>query len=142
MAKIYVASSWRNEQQAEVVRALREAGHEVYDFKNPAPGESGFSWREVDPNWSKWSPAQYRDALEHPISQHGLGRDLAGMVWCDLVIGVQPFGRSASFEVGWGVGNGKRVAVLLAPGEPELMFALAHKLCLSLDEVVEWAGRQ
>ena len=35
--KIYVASSWRNREQPSVVKALREAGHEVYDFRNPAP---------------------------------------------------------------------------------------------------------
>ena len=35
--KIYVASSWRNAQQPAVVARLREAGHEVYDFRNPAP---------------------------------------------------------------------------------------------------------
>jgi hypothetical protein len=31
--KIYVASSWRNEYYPEVVEKLREAGHEVYDFR-------------------------------------------------------------------------------------------------------------
>ena len=34
MARIYVASSWRDPYQPEVVAALREAGHEVYDFRN------------------------------------------------------------------------------------------------------------
>lgn len=31
---IYVASSWRNTYYPEVVQALRDAGHEVYDFRN------------------------------------------------------------------------------------------------------------
>ena len=31
MAKIYVASSWRNQYFPEVVKKLREYGHEVYD---------------------------------------------------------------------------------------------------------------
>ena len=35
MAKIYVASSWRNVFQQDVVNILRDLGHEVYDFKNP-----------------------------------------------------------------------------------------------------------
>ena len=38
MARIYVASSWRNKYQPEVVAALRKAGHEVYDFRNPKDG--------------------------------------------------------------------------------------------------------
>lgn len=39
--KIYLASSWRNERQPAVLAALREAGHEVYDFRNPAPRHEG-----------------------------------------------------------------------------------------------------
>ena len=31
--KIYVASSWRNTFYPEVVARLREAGHDVYDFR-------------------------------------------------------------------------------------------------------------
>ena len=34
MAKIYVASSWRNQYFPDVVKILREYGHEVYDFRN------------------------------------------------------------------------------------------------------------
>jgi len=37
--KIYVASSWRNDYYPKVVAKLREAGHEVYDFRNP-PSDS------------------------------------------------------------------------------------------------------
>lgn len=40
--KIYVASSWRNNRQPDVVKFLRDLGHEVYDFKNPKPGDDGF----------------------------------------------------------------------------------------------------
>ena len=32
---LYIASSWRNTYYPEVVTALRKAGHEVYDFRNP-----------------------------------------------------------------------------------------------------------
>ena len=32
--KIYVASSWRNTFYPEVVARLREAGHDVYDFRS------------------------------------------------------------------------------------------------------------
>lgn len=48
--KIYLASSWRNQYQAEVLASLRGAGFEVYDFKNPAPGNVGFSWKQIDPD--------------------------------------------------------------------------------------------
>jgi hypothetical protein len=45
--KIYVASSWRNEYYPEVVAKLREAGHDVYDFRNPPSGAPGFKWNCV-----------------------------------------------------------------------------------------------
>lgn len=44
--RIYVASSWRNSRQPEVVRALREVGHHVYDFRNPSKGDTGFAWSD------------------------------------------------------------------------------------------------
>ena len=50
VAKIYVASSWRNPYFPEVVEALRAAGHEVYDFRNPPHGGAGFHWTDIDEN--------------------------------------------------------------------------------------------
>ena len=55
MPRIYVASSWRNKYQPEVVAALRKAGHEVYDFRNPKDKPGGFHWADVDENWQEWS---------------------------------------------------------------------------------------
>lgn len=64
------------------------------------------------------------------------------MQWADACVAVQPYGRSASLELGWAIGAGKISVVLLAEGqEPELMPGLADRLCLSLDEVVEWLPR-
>jgi hypothetical protein len=39
--RVYVASSWRNGQQPAVVAALRAAGHEVYDFREPRQATTG-----------------------------------------------------------------------------------------------------
>ena len=69
MAKIYVASSWRNQFYSDVVDRLREAGHEVYDFRNPPQGTGAFHWYDVDPNFMEWSVDQYRpdfDSLKSP----------------------------------------------------------------------------
>ena len=51
MRKIYVASSWRNDNQPEVVEKLKDAGHEVYDFRHPSVDNNGFGWSEIDPDW-------------------------------------------------------------------------------------------
>jgi len=39
--RIYVASSWRNQFQQEVVQKLRSLGHEVYDFRGVGDGWGG-----------------------------------------------------------------------------------------------------
>ena len=66
MAKIYVASSWRNPYYPEVVKRLREAGHEVYDFRNPPQGGSGFHWTDVDQDCADWTFEQYALGIETP----------------------------------------------------------------------------
>ncbi len=139
--KIYVASSWRNEHQPAVVAALREAGHEVYDFKNPPQG-TGFGWRKVTDEPVPWSAERTREVLTHPIAQAGFDSDFDAMNWSDAIVMVQPCGRSAALELGWGVGARKVTVVLLADAqEPELMLKCADHLALSLEEVLDYLGR-
>jgi hypothetical protein len=111
MKKIYVASSWRNPFQQEVVSILRDLGHEVYDFKNPPNGDKGFSWSEIDPNWQNWTSGEYRNALRYVRSEQGFNNDFDGMQWADTCVMVLPCGRSANTEAGWMKGAGKKVYV-------------------------------
>lgn len=133
--KIYVASSWRNTTQPLVVEALRGLGHEVYDFKNPRPGDHGFHWSEIDPNWQQWTVEVYRDALEHPIAISGFNSDWNAMQWADACVMVMPCGRSAHIESGYFVGAKKPLIILLSQAEPELMYKMATRICVNLDEV-------
>jgi hypothetical protein len=139
MARIYVASSWRNEYQPHVVDDLRAVGHEVYDFRNPPTGLKGFAWSELDPDWQNWTAKQYRHyLLTHPIASRGFVSDLRGMQWADTCLLVLPAGRSAHLEAGWFTGQGKRCLILTRDGEePELMALLATDICLSIHEVIE-----
>ena len=135
MSKIYVASSWRNERQPILVGMLRAAGHEVYDFRNPDIGNKGFHWSEIDKHWKNWSPEEYRDGLCHPLAESGFECAIDAMEWADTFIGLQPFGRSASLELGWAAGKGKRTILLLDNGEPELMVKMLDHICCTYDEV-------
>lgn len=126
--KIYVASSWRNLIQPRVVLALRRCSHEVYDFRHPKPGDDRFRWQDVGGPGSyqhgdKVSVAQYRDMLAHPRAAEGYESDISHVRWCDAVVYVLPAGRSASFEFGYAMGQGKRgYVVAFDPIEPDLMF--------------------
>ncbi len=97
---IYLASSWRNERQPAVLRALRAAGFDVYDFRHPIAGENGFGWSEIDPEWRKWNPEQFIAALEEPPAQRGFAFDFSAMNRCQACVLLQPCGDSAHLE--WG----------------------------------------
>lgn len=136
--KIYLASSWRNPMQPNAVRVLRDAGHEVYDFRNPPDGiPNGFRWSELDPDWTSWKAATYRKMLGKPLAQQGFNSDFTGMKWADVGVLLLPCGRSAHLELGWMAGAGKRTIILTHDGEePELMALLASEICISMDEVL------
>jgi hypothetical protein len=134
--KIYVASSWRNERQPEVVDDLRRNGHEVYDFRNPTDGNHGFHWSEIDPDWQAWSPDAFNQALRHPLAKEGFRSDFEAMKWADACVMVMPCGRSAHLEAGWFVGAGKPLIILLSDGEPELMYKMARARFELIGEVL------
>jgi hypothetical protein len=114
--KIYVASSWRNIYQPNVVRICRDAGHEAYDYRNPAPDNDGFRWSEIDPTWQSWDFERYRALLAHPVAERGFKLDMDALRGCDACLLVHPCGRSAHLELGWAAGAGKRTAVLWPEG--------------------------
>ncbi len=105
MSKIYVASSWRNNYQPEVVQFLRNSGFEVYDFKNPTSGDNGFHWSEIDEDWEDWTVEQYEEGLNHSLAEEGFQKDFNAMKWADACVVVMPCGRSAHLEAGWFCGS-------------------------------------
>ena len=143
--KIYVASSWRNEaKQQATVQALRDAGHEVYDFRNPSPGDTGFGWRQCATIGQLTDPKRFRDeVLTHPIAKRAFNKDFHALYTADITVLVLPCGRSAHLELGWAAGAGRGTAVLLdnPMSEPELMYLMNHEICVSIDEVIDFVRR-
>ena len=126
--RIYLASSWRNPYYHHALIALRDYGHEVYDFRNPAPHLEGFSWTQLNLEKAPadWTPADLLEAHKHPIAQRGFLSDFSAMKWCDTLILLMPAGRSAHIEAGWAVGAGKNVHVILHQDkfEADLMYLM------------------
>ena len=138
MANIYVASSWRNPYYTEVVKRLRAEGHQVYDFRNPPHGGTGFHWTDVDENAPSWSFEEYSEGLHHPKAERQFAADLEALNWADTCVLVLPCGRSAHTEAGWMAGAGKRVVAYIPEiVEPELMYKLFDKVVGSLDDLVQ-----
>lgn len=138
--RIYLASSWRNPEQPAIVEKLRALGHEVYDFRNPAPGNTGFAWSAIDPDWLGWTPRPFRKLLDDPVAVAGFGLDFDAMEWADTFVLALPCGRSAHLEAGWAIGAGKPTAILLHEDkfEPELMYRMAALIACDLGEVAAW----
>lgn len=143
---VYVASSWRNNDQLIVVETLRKVGLEVYDFKNP-PGGTGFHWRDVGVTGSNTDPnaevpvGEFLAGLQHPTADAGFASDFEAMSDADLIVLVLPCGRSAHLELGWAAGAGKLTAVLLDdPCTPELMYKMVDYLTPSVQDLLSWLG--
>lgn len=133
MAKIYVASSWRNEYQTEVVKILRENLHAVYDFRH-----EGFSWSSVSKTWTKWTVDQYIRALDSFPAVNGFKRDMKAIDWCEVCVYVMPFGQSASMKLGYAKGTGKFCVVYIPKLEKiDLMVKMAHVITKSMTEVLD-----
>lgn len=149
--KVYVASSWRNQFQQEVVKLLRSLGHEVYDFRGPGDGwggcgegPGGFAWSEVDPEWQSWPDdiPRYLQGLNHPRAVEGFDRDANALRSCDICVLVNPCGQSAHLELGWAVGAGKPTVVYCpAIREPDLMVKFADLVTDTFGDVERFLGR-
>ena len=141
--RIYLASSWRNAGQPLALQALRAHGHEVYDFRHPMPGNDGFAWREIDPDWLSWTPGQYLEKLHSPIARDGFQLDQDALDWCDCCILLLPCGRSAHLELGYCAGRGKETVIVLDENgfEPELMYRMASAIVLNIEQAASWLDR-
>lgn len=136
---IYVCSSWRNEEQPAVVAALRADGHSVvYDFKNPAPGDNGFGWRQLEfGDKSEWTAELFATkVLDHPLAAHGFALDMDALEACSACVLVLPCGKSAHLELGQAVGSGKLTIVYVPKlEEPELMYRMCDYVETTLSGV-------
>ena len=138
MARVYVASSWRNPYQPEVIARLREAGQEVYDFRDPKDNPGGFHWADVDARWQEWTAREYIEQLWHPVAEKGFQADFRAMEWADACVLVRPCGRSAHTEAGWFAGKGvKTIVYIPEKQEPELMYKLFDAVVDSIDGILQ-----
>lgn len=125
-----------------MLEELRAVGHEVYDFKNPAPGDSGFSWKQVhEKPPSEWGVEEYLQALEHKRAREGFANDMAALEGCDACVLVLPCGRSAHLELGYATGAGKIAVVLCEKlDEPELMYLMCDQIATTVTGVLNYLG--
>ena len=114
MAKIYVASSWRNPYQPVVVDSLRKAGHEIFDFQTPWMGYEAFQWSCISPDWQNGELDEYQEGLCHPISKEKFEHYFEAMHWADVCVLVLPCDRSTRVDACWFAGSGEEFVVFIS----------------------------
>ena len=125
--RVYVASSWRNTVYPEVLEVLRQAGHEVYDFRH----QGGSDW-----NPAEITSDELFSYLDHPKVKSIFKKDMDALVESDAVVCVLPCGRSAHLELGYGIGAGKRTVLLWHDGDaPDIMHKAVNAIVFNIADI-------
>ncbi|MDD3663310.1 MAG: hypothetical protein PHT84_05615 [Candidatus Pacebacteria bacterium] len=136
--RVYIASSWRNQDHENSVEFFKSEGFEVYDYRNPNGIGTGFHWESVDADFKKWSARQALDALRNSSASEAFYSDMHALDRADAVVALAPHGASVGMEVGYAVGRGIPVVWIQSePPQPELM----AKMCqYRVSDIEEAAG--
>lgn len=136
--KVYVASSWRNDFYGTLVGMLRAAGHDVFDWRDPPASKPIPSWKHLVDDPARVTGPRQRELYEHPDAVQALAADLGAVADADVVIGLQPFGVSATVEVMEARRLGKHVALMLATTNFELMLGVLENRFTTPAELMRW----
>jgi hypothetical protein len=147
MARIYLASSWKNvDAIAKTVSALRDDNHQVYDFTNPNSGPwqvDGFKWQQISKDYKEWTFKEYtRTLYTNPEVRSAYLRDKAALDWCDYCILQMPGGRSAHLELGYCSGRGKKTIIYyptdISLDDYDLMYLMCDALICTQHQLVNY----
>lgn len=145
MPRVYIASSWKNGTQPELVKRLREEGHQVYDFRHPQGRNDRNVWESVTRKLSLYnkykklvlSLQDFIRMLLHDDAKERFEEHYNAMLDADTCILLLPCGNSAHTEAGYMAGFGKRVFVYYTNQyvKPELMYMIYDGYFDNLDEL-------
>jgi hypothetical protein len=135
MAKIYLASSWKN---ADSVRhfenLLLKHGHHVDCFCTNNPERFTYSPKNL--NLEDYNEKTY---LELPQVKRIYLENKKWLDWCNVVIMIHPCGRSSHLEAGYAIGSGKKLLIFVpsfTQGEFDAMYLFADLITDSMEEIL------
>lgn len=147
MSRIYIASSWKNKFQQQLVEELRKRGHKVYDFKHPYGRNDVPVWESVSVTQNLRSAyvekcLKGKDFKRMLLDRQSIKRfeeHFAVMQDADTCILLLPAGRSSHIEAGHMNGIGKRVFVMDTSKEvtPELMYLALDDYFFDFEELYQ-----
>jgi len=140
--KVYIASSWKNQQKVLVLaKRLESEGFEVDAFCRSTDNRYSFHWSELVDNEDELANYDAIQFLSDPRTQRAFKEDKKWLDWADVVIMMMPCGRSSHLEAGYAKGQGKKLYIYgeFPKGEFEVMYGFADGLFRTeeLDILVE-----
>jgi len=138
MARIYLASSWKNENLVmSWLILLRNRGHNVDAFCCASNSRFVFHFSEIgDP-----SELNAINFLQDERSQKAFAEDKKWLDWSDVCLLILPAGKSSHLEAGYAKGCGKKLIIWQATfpvGEFDVMYGFADLITSSEDEVIDY----
>jgi len=107
--KIYLASSWKNEELVKIIaEVLRQRGHEVDCFCDESGGRYVFRWTD---HFEIIEDANVFSFLTLPEAKKAFEEDKKWIDWSDAVVMIFPCGNSSHLEGGYAKGCGKKLYI-------------------------------
>jgi len=129
--KIYLASSWKNQEAVLDLAGFLEArGFEVDAFCRDGK-RYVFHWTELvdtEADLLKYDAVSF---LSDPRVQRAFVEDKKWLDWSDCVVMMKPCGNSAHIEAGYAKGQGKALYIYgsFPQGQFDVMYSFADGLC-------------
>jgi hypothetical protein len=139
--KIYIASSWKNQEKCLLVaRLLRSVGHEVDCFCDDSTGRYAFHWTEIVEKEEDLGKLDQFGFQADTRTWRAFREDMKWLDWADAVVLLLPSGRSAHLEAGYKKGQGGQVFILggFPAGEYEVMYCMADGVYRYPDDVAQF----
>ena len=134
--KIYIASSWKNEQIVwTLAQELRHKGHEVDAFVDSSSGRYVFHFSEIG-NLKELNAINF---LKDERSQKAFKEDKKWLDWCECCLLLLPAGNSSHLEAGYAKGQNKKLVIFHLEGFPygefDAMYGFADFMTDDLTEL-------
>jgi hypothetical protein len=134
MATIYLIGSLRNPQVPVVARALRVAGHDVFDDWFAAGPTADDSWKEYEISRGR----TFAQAMDGYAARHSFYHDKRHLDRSDVGVLLMPAGKSGHLELGYIIGKGKRGYILLEDSSDrwDCMYRFADGVFTELHDLI------
>lgn len=129
--KIYLASSWKNQQLVlNTAQGLESLGYEVDAFCRGTDKRYSFHWSEMVDDEKDLAKYDAIDFLFDARCQRAFREDKKWLEWADCVVMILPCGKSSHMEAGYAAGKGKKLYIVgdFPKGEFDVMYGFANSL--------------